>query len=444
MVFGKYLVITVIYAPPGTNGGKSSSQVSYSSTSTAGTTVTNADSFKQDYSVSATVKCTDCDFGVLSGGANFDYNQNATHTDALDIKKSATSTIQVSGPSTDGVDHDLDEIWVLLHPKFDVTMWNNKLVTWSLDPDQSAGALQYLYAGWLEDPSKIPAGVLHDLQVAGVTAQDYQQILNADPLAQCLPLVVETRPGAAPTTATPATPAPAANSPGPAAAVTPAPIAAGPRPGFPGLPCRTPLPSPPRYVPANINLPYEPPFAATDSVPLQTYAIDNTSTLTITDAYTDAYTVGITVSGGFDFLGAFNASIENKDNWTWTDSNTKAAQTGTDQKMSLTLGGPAFGYAGPVNMDVYFDTLYQTFVFVPTELSPQALHGTVLNNAGKPVVGQLVTATAGGVAHRTYTDAKGAYAFSGTFTGPIVLQAGTTKQQLPGLEAGKSIELRVQ
>ena len=108
--------------------------------------------------MSATVKCTGCDFGVLSGGANFDYNQNATHTDALDIKKSTTSTIQVSGPSSDGVDHDLDEIWVILHPKFDVTMWNNKLVTWALDPDQSGGALQYLYVGWLKESRKDTGG----------------------------------------------------------------------------------------------------------------------------------------------------------------------------------------------------------------------------------------------------------------------------------------------
>ena len=89
-------------------------------------------------------------------------------------------------------------------------------------------------------------------------------MLSADPLAQCLPLVVEARPAAAPTTATPATPAPAANAPGAAGAVTPAPIAAGSRAGFPGLPCRTPLPSGPRYVSASINLPYEPPFAATE------------------------------------------------------------------------------------------------------------------------------------------------------------------------------------
>jgi hypothetical protein len=41
----KYKVLTVLYAPPGTNGGMSTSQVSYSSGSTTGSTTTATSSF---------------------------------------------------------------------------------------------------------------------------------------------------------------------------------------------------------------------------------------------------------------------------------------------------------------------------------------------------------------------------------------------------------------
>ena len=108
------------------------------------------------------------------------------------------------------------------------------------------------------------------------------------------------------------------------------------------------------------------------------------------------------------------------------------------------MGGPAYGYTGPANMDVYYDALYMTFAFVPNELSPDALHGAVSSSQGKPVVAQLVTATAAGVTYRTYTNAKGEYHFSKQFSGPIDVQTGSTALHLPGLEAGKSVDLRLQ
>ena len=108
------------------------------------------------------------------------------------------------------------------------------------------------------------------------------------------------------------------------------------------------------------------------------------------------------------------------------------------------MGGPAFGYTGPANMDVYYDTAHMTFAFVPNELSPDALHGAISSRQGKPVIGQLVTASAGGVKYRTYTNAKGEYHFSRQFSGPIDVQTGSTALHLPGLEAGKSVDLRLQ
>jgi hypothetical protein len=418
-VFGKYLILTVVYAPPGTTapqtttGEQSFSQVSYESDSTTGTTTTNSKSFKQDYQVSSKLDC-DCGFADLSGGVSFEYTKNTTNSSALNINKKTTSVITDPGPVEDAVDHNFDQIWLFLHPKFDVTISGTQ-ITWALDPDQSAGLVQYLYAGQLKDPSKIAPGVLKDLQAAGITPADYQVILAADPLAQCLPPVVEELRSQQ------------------AIVKPPVPIL-----------CLTPAPTLPRYVPTNINLPYDPPFAAGNPVPLQTYSIDNSSIQTNTDSVETDYALGVTASGGIDFLDVLKATFATQDTWTWQDIKTTQTQTGTEQKATLLMGGPAFGYTGPANMDVFYDTLYMTFAFVPNELSPTALHGAVSSSQGKPVVGQLVTATAGGVKYRTYTNAKGEYHFSRPFTGAIDVQTGSTALHLPGLEAGKSVGLRLQ
>jgi hypothetical protein len=420
IVFGKYLILTVVYAPPGstapqtTSGEQSFSSVSYESDSTTGTTKTCSKSFKQDYQVSASVQCTDCDYGVLSGGVSFEYTKNKTRSDALNVNKKTTSVITDSGPVEDRVDHNFDQIWLFLHPKYDVTITGTQ-VNWALDPDQSAGLVQYLYAGQLKNPSQIQPGILQDLKAAGITPDDYQAILAADPLAQCLPPVVEQlRSQQAPV-------------------APPVPVT-----------CFTPAPTSPRYLPTNINLPYNPPYASGNSVPLQTYSLDNSTVQTKTDSVEKDYAFGVTASGGFNFLSVFKATLTTQDTWTWQDIKTKQTQTGTEQKASLTMGGPAFGYTGPANMDVYYDTLYMTFAFVPNELSPDALHGVISSSQGKPVIGQLVTATAGGVKYRTYTNAKGEYHFSGQFPGPIDLQTGSTALHLPVLEAGKSVDLRLQ
>jgi len=283
IVFGKYLLITVIYAPPGTTapqtttGEQSFSLVSYEKDSTTGTTTTNSSSYKSSYAVSASLGCTDPACGIVgSGSVSLQYTVNNTQQNALNINKKTSSVITNPGPVEDGVDHNLDQIWLFLHPKYDVTI-NGTDITWTLDPDQSAGLLQYLYAGQLKGLSQISPGLLQDLQAAGITPGDYQCILNADPLAQGLQLQSQQAPAAPPLP-------------------------------FPLPPCSTPASSAPRYVPANQKLPYDPPYAQGDAVPLQTYKIDNSTVSTQTDSTEYDYAESITATGG-GFSGQFGPRL---------------------------------------------------------------------------------------------------------------------------------------
>ncbi len=398
-VYLKYMVLTVIYAPPGTKGGQTTgaSTVSYESDSSTGSSHSNSNSFKQGYNTSVSC-CDEPAKSMFTGSAGFQYTRNNTSTNEWDIKKTTTSTIQDTGPLTsDGVDHNHDQVWVYLHPRFDVTVDGNNVI-WSFSsPEFQTGKVQYLYVAQLKDPATIPQGLLQDVQLAGFTSQDYQEILNADPLAQCLPPEVEERRIGQP----------------------------------PPPPCRAPLPTMPRYTPTYISLPYNPPLLPTDTVPLQPYSIDNSNTHIDTNSLEEDFELDFT--GTFnpltDIANAVALIFKEEDKWTWSNIKTNVTTTVDEQKMSLVMGGPSYGYNGPQNIDVYYDTLYETFVFVPTELSLDALHGVVLNSQGKPVPGHPVIATVGGQKYRTYTDAKGQYHFSQKFTGPIDLQVGVATQK---------------
>jgi hypothetical protein len=113
------------------------------------------------------------------------------------------------------------------------------------------------------------------------------------------------------------------------------------------------------------------------------------------------------------------------------------------QKMSLTMGGPAFGYNGPISVVVWYDTIYQTFCFVPFEIPEGTLHGVVTDRGGKPVAWEQVIAVAGGVKYRTFTNARGEYRFPTKFAGPIDIRVGGVAQRLPQLEPEKSIDFRM-
>ena len=133
-----------------------------------------------------------CELCVLgpSGGVSFEYTKNKTHSNALNINKKTTSIITDPGPVEDAVDHNFDQIWLFLHPKFDVTITGTK-ITGRWIPISRRACRSISMLAQLKDPSKIPPGVLKDLQAAGITPDDYKVILSADPLAQCLPVVME-------------------------------------------------------------------------------------------------------------------------------------------------------------------------------------------------------------------------------------------------------------
>jgi hypothetical protein len=397
----KYYILTVIYAPPGTNGGKSSSSINYSSGSTAGSTMSSSDSFKQGQSITATAEG-----GFLGSGGSvegsFGMTQSSSNGSSLEIKKTATSEINDSGPSADGINHDHDLIYLWLNPTFQLKLFPTASGTVSSANWQPLNTgttvITYVYVGWLKNPSQMPPGEVQLLQQYGIRSQDFPEMLKADPYAISSRLSTITLPSA---------------------------------------------PDPRRFQELFTTFPYEPPYSPGDSVPTYKVTVTYSSTSTSSASAQTEYTVGLKLSAEGGFPGLAKLSLKDQFNWTWTSTDTRSSSSGTTESASVTIGGPAFGYQGPTDIEVYYDVVYKTFFFFPLQPTAPTLTGSLAASGGQPGVGREVIVVANGIRHRTYTNAKGQYRIYGNISGPVRIQSGSVIKDLPQLPPTRKVDVVV-
>jgi hypothetical protein len=393
----KYQILTVIYAPPGTNGGNSKNSVTYSAGANTTTTTSASQSFKNSINVSVTQKNGILGAGI-SGSGSFGYSNTSTDTQSLQVTQSSTATIgPVTGSTKDGINHDYDVIYLFLQPQVDLAL-TSSAASWTFG-DNSHKHIQYVLVGqlnhhltWDDSP-----GVKAELDAAHINEADYGVILTSDPLV--------------------------AGSP----------------------------PDPNRFVDENTMLPYEAPPTGGAVVPI-TQSISSSSTATTGTTVQNTYTVGMSISAtvGGDppdagLASAASTTLNDVNNWEWSNTSSRSSSSGSIQTASVTIGGPAPGYPGPTELAVYRDTVYNTFAFVlvPPERLQVAATGTLKTDAGAPVVGAEVTLSTVAGVHRTFTNSKGEFAFFGDFPGPITVQAaGATPQVVPQSGSPRSVQLQ--
>jgi hypothetical protein len=348
----RYRILSVIYAPPGRAGGTPSS-VNYGSSSTFGTTTSSSHGFKQQYSVQGMTH-----IGFIFKGdstVSFGYSRNTVDSSSVDIKKSTSTSIIDPGPAIDGIDHDRDQIWLWLGPTLDVSMPSASAVQWAFN-DSAIMNIQFVYVGWLKNPSLIPPGVKNQLDAYGITTADYAEMLQADPFAN------------GPTTINPS-----------------------------------------RYSALNRTFPYEPPFAPGDPVVTTIYSTSYTTTNTSSATATRDYSVRLTASIGLD-VPLFHQSLKTDNTWTWTDTNARSTSGSSTESATVNVTGPSYGYTGPTDIAVYFDNIYRTFMFVPF-LPPfaPAVTGVLISDSDAPVAGKEITVVADGVTYTTFTNRLGEF-----------------------------------
>ncbi len=364
----KYYILTVIYSPPGSAGG-TASYVTYESGETVGSKVTATKTFKEDIKVTASAS-----MGVAGDkvdlAARFQIVKARSQGDAVEIRKKDTTVLGPTyGPNADGIDHDQDTIWLWLNPAVDF-VFGETTVDWGFNGVGPA-ALQWVYAGWLKDPSRMPPGVARTLADYGITADDYPGILAADPLAS----------GAAEAD---------------------------------------------RYEMLDITFPYEPPYYAGGKVPLQQYVVEDSETNSHSSVRTQDQTVGFSVAAEVG-VGAWRAKVAFDNNFTWSRTRAKEKSTGTAGKTTVAVGGPSYGYTGPTLMGVYRDQLYGSYMFAPVT-GPLYMAGRVTSQSGQSVAGREIAIVAGGRTYRTFTNADGEYRLVGPKSGVAQIRfAGATK-----------------
>jgi hypothetical protein len=374
-----YIVLTVIYAPPGTNGGASKTSVSYEAGSTTGTTTTASKSFKQGTSISVSATAGSPKTDSASVGVSFDYSNSTTDTASLEITKSKTSTIVVDGPAKDGIDHDEDEIWLLLKPTVNVSVSSStSAVQWALS--DTPAAPKRVFVGWLNGDQPMEPGVAEALKSAGITEKEYPCILAHDPLAQQAkgatladyPCIKEINPGISD---------PSANN---------------------------------ARFQFQTYFDYAGPLNKGDAQGPQSFEIGTNTISNDKTEVDDSYQVGVTVSAS---VGSplVTTKLQDKNTWQWTNKSSVSFSQGASQKITATIGGPAWGYTGPTVLEVFYDTIFHTFAFalVSDAGMPVALQGSLVDPTGNAISGHEVSSSVSGKTLRAITNLSGKFTIYG-------------------------------
>lgn len=358
----RYMILTVVYSPPGRTGAASASAVSYGQASKTGTTTSMDKSFKLE-----TKMTFEGGVGFLGlegkASSSFAYSRNSTDSKSVDIKKSAGTEIALPGGPSDGIDHDRDQIYLWLNPEIDLTI-SDELTSWTLGAVGPSADIMFVYAGWLRNPAAMPAAVAGRLRRHGFTDADFAEVLASDPFA------------------------------GGATAVDPN-----------------------RFVQTVTTFPYEPPFSAGDPGSTFKFTLTSETATTKTSTVESSYSPGVTAEGGFDFHQFLFNKFKFEGSLTWTRKSSNASSSGGSESASVTIGSPSAAYTGPVVIAVYWDTLYNSFLFAPAPDPTVRVSGSVVDATGKPAAGREVVLMSGGVKRRTFTDAQGKYRFVGAPAG---------------------------
>lgn len=304
----KYLVLAVIYAPP----GPAKSSVTYEGSNSAGVTVSASQSFKINNSFSSDGKVTGFGNG-MGNGSEFQYSRSGTDNQSLEIKRTATNSIEVDGPSASDVVHNEDRIYLALKPTINMVGCASS-VNWLLT-ESAKSHVQEVSVGELNGTDPIPDGTLRELKSAGITQDEYKGILARDPLANK------------------------------SSSFDPSSL------------------DPKRFVALYPPYAYAPPGSTGGSTTLRGYTLEVSSLATISTSVEDGYQTQFYSSGEIGIESYGGIALKDTHLWEWVSKSSHSIAEGNSQSASFKLASPKVGYKGSTVMQVYFDTIYKTFVF---------------------------------------------------------------------------------
>ncbi|MEG9436306.1 hypothetical protein JAO29_09035 [Edaphobacter sp. HDX4] len=387
-----YVVLLLAYSPPGSSTGAGASQIEYSSGSTAGTSLSYSHSVNEGWGLTASLTGpqTSSGGGKMGGDSgqgssaigNFDlgYSRSGTNTTkaSLDVKKTQSSSITIVGPSTDGINHDLDLIFLLLRPSYSVILDPKFNMNWNLDfagPNQGVVWLQMDWLKNLDLFAQAEPSVKSRCDAAGLTPADYKQLLALNPFAYG-PAPIDTQ----------------------------------------------------RYISTGIQAYYQP-AGSEGQAPTQSYPFSYSVNNANESSVETSWTITGSLSGSLTF-GALMAALKGNLSLTSTDTAVTNNSFEEDQSATATITAPAAGYQADTYLRVYWDTIFSTFMFVLSDAEPP-ITGVIHDVTGKPLPNTEVQLVVAGQVFYTWSDSTGTYRFYDIPSGEAVVTIVKRKHRWP-------------
>jgi hypothetical protein len=305
-ILPKYQILNVMYAPAG--GGQGDAD--YQTGSTFGTTNSTSSTWVEGTTLSFSNGGGAGDFAA--GDLNLSFSSTSTNGsgDSFDVKETTTADLNINRDAGDGVNHEFDRIYLLLNPQVNVAV--NPIDTTQLTQqmtvrDGQNAKIQFVTVGQLHGTQPINQGLANDLASVGITSADYQTMLNADPFSASTPDFS-------------------------------------------------------RFVFLD-QFPYEPVTSQTQLPTNTVFSVSSVSTAVHSSTASQAYSVSASLAGSSDFLGLMKVKLKLQFTFSYTHSNSSAQTTANTVSAKVTIPQPSFTYEGPVQVVVYLDTIYNTFMF---------------------------------------------------------------------------------
>ena len=337
----KYIVLGVMYSPPGAK-----STVSYGQSTTLGTSSTLTNTVNSNVGISASLGYSTSGkagktpiSGSGTGNLSTNWTQQVDSSSTYTLNQTTTAGNGTNGPlsSAIGVDHDYDTVLVWLNPKVNLSagaltgelLWNGYAFDsndpyFTYDPD-----IVQLSIFCLKNPYFAPDCTVNNYRtsrswdtsgVGGLTLADYAQIAAADPF-YVNPLYDPN-----------SDPNQRFTSTGNIVLFEPAPPGDGPK---------------------NWNGGWNFVAAAQDG-----------------ESATNSYSEGFSIDVGIKFI--LSADLKYSNTATWTNKWSATQTTTVGQSAQYNIYGPVAtdNYTGPTSFEVWQDNVYGTFMFVAPGTAP--------------------------------------------------------------------------
>ncbi len=362
----KFIVLGVIYSPPGAK-----STVSYSQTTALGASSSLSNGFQENISISGSLgfagsgttgKSKTPISGSGTGAPSTNWAQQADSSSTYTVNQTTTAGTGANGPlsSAIGVDHDYDKVLVWLNPKVNMSvgaittdlLWSGYAFDsndpyFTSDPDIVELSIYCLknpfFAPDCTDNNYRTSRSWDPSGLGGLTLADYAQIASADPFYV------------------------------------------------------NPLYDPNsdtnyRFTSTGLVAQFQP--AAPGDGPTNWYGSWNfVATASDGESATNSYSTGFSIDAGIKFV--LSADLKYSDTMTWTNK-WSATQTYTVGQSALySIYGPVAtdNYTGPTAFEVWQDNVYGSFMFVAPGTTPTTAGSIGVSplalNFGRVAEGQL-------------------------------------------------------